>query len=124
MLFTTYAANHKKLTNKQKNSTILIARGLDQEKFSPSVKDIRLAPSSELLKARKYGGMDFETFEEKFLIQLTETSSFKALRELYIRIKNGEDIILCCYEKDNSICHRRIIAEYLEREGGIKWQEL
>lgn len=124
MLYLTYAANFKNLTSKQKQNTLLIARGLKEKSFPGAKKEINLAPSKELLEDYKSNLITFSEFKERFSEQMESMTTFKELRKLYVRIKNGENIILCCYEKDNKICHRRLIAEYLEKNGGIKWEEL
>jgi uncharacterized protein (DUF488 family) len=38
----------------------------------------------------------------------------------------GEDAILLCFEKAGEFCHRRLVAEWLERELGVEvpeWEE-
>jgi len=35
----------------------------------------------------------------------------------------GEDAILLCWEKPGEFCHRRLVAEWLERELGVEVPE-
>ena len=36
----------------------------------------------------------------------------------------GEDAILCCYERKSEFCHRRLVAEWLQKELKIEITEL
>ena len=44
------------------------------------------------------------------------------LDKLYLKLSQGEDYALICYEKDYIHCHRYLIAKYLESKG-IEWKE-
>lgn len=119
MLYTTYISNIKNLSEDMQKKVIIIARYFKSEKFK---KDIRLCPSAGLLKDRK-DGLDWYDFEYFFKKEMKEQPMLGALRELYKRLKHGEDIILACYEKDDSICHRRLIGEFLSQYG-IEYKEI
>jgi len=36
----------------------------------------------------------------------------------------GEDSILLCWEKSGDFCHRRLVAEWLEKELNVKVNEI
>lgn len=120
MLYSTYISNIKNLSEEQQSKVLNIARYFKSDKFK---KDIRLSPSDGLLKAYKNGVIDWDNFEIEFKEQMTSGLTLVAMRELYKRLKAGEDIILVCYEKDYTYCHRRLIGEFL-MQYGIEYQEL
>lgn len=119
-LYSTYISNIKNLTEEQKNQVLNIARYFKSDQFK---KDIRLCPSSDLLRAIKTGDIDWEDFEYYFKEEMKKDPMLTALRQLYKRLKSGEDIILVCYEKDYMFCHRRLIGEFLA-QFGIEYKEL
>ena len=112
MLFTTYISNIKNIPEEFHKNIIIIARYFKSDKFK---KDIRLCPSDWLLKSYKSCEISWEEFESEFKKQMNTGTTLQAMRELYRRLKNGEDIILVCYEKDDTQCHRRLIREFLSQ---------
>jgi hypothetical protein len=56
--------------------------------------------------------------EEYFGKVLSKLSPQRVYEEL------GEDAILLCYEKPGVFCHRRLVAEWLEKNLGIKIPEM
>lgn len=119
-LYSTYISNIKNLTDEEQSKVLNIARFFRSDKFR---KDIRLSPSNELLKMYKAGIIDWDEFETEFKIQMSGGLTLIALRELYKRLKSGEDIILVCYEKDYTYCHRRLIGEFM-MQYDIEYHEL
>lgn len=119
-LYSTYISNIKNLTDEEQSKVLNIARFFKSDKFR---KDIRLSPSDELLKMYKAGIIDWDEFETEFKIQMSGGLTLIALRELYKRLKSGEDIILVCYEKDYTYCHRRLIGEFM-MQYDIEYHEL
>jgi hypothetical protein len=60
---------------------------------------------------------DEAVFRETFMRQLEPLDAKAILKEV------GEDAILLCWEKPGEFCHRRVVAEWLERELGISVPE-
>jgi len=58
-------------------------------------------------------------FEQK-LRNLSAKSVVKELEELSL----GKDVVLLCHEKAGEFCHRRLVADWLNRELGIDVPEL
>ena len=58
-------------------------------------------------------------FEQK-LKNLSAKSVVKELEELSL----GKDVVLLCHEKAGEFCHRRLVADWLNRELGIEVPEL
>ncbi|MDV6237616.1 DUF488 family protein [Leptospira ellisii] len=57
-------------------------------------------------------------FNEK-LFKLDAVEVLEQLKEL----SQGKDLALLCYEKPGDFCHRRLVAEWLERKTGIEVPE-
>jgi uncharacterized protein YeaO (DUF488 family) len=119
-LYSTYIANIKNLTKEQQDQVLIIARYFKPGKFK---KDIRLCPSDELLRAIKSGDIDWDDYEVYFKEEMKKDPMLSGLRDLYRRLHKGEDIILVCYEKDPSVCHRRLIGEFMQGYG-VDYNEL
>jgi len=60
---------------------------------------------------------DEAVFREKFMSQLERLDARATVEAL------GEDAILLCWEKPGEFCHRRVVAEWLERELGTSVPE-
>lgn len=78
-----------------------------------------LSPSPEILSLKD----NEELYTKKFndaLKSINPMSVFETLEELSHR----RDIVLLCYEKPPQFCHRHLVAEWLEKELGIKVEEL
>lgn len=110
-IYTSYFGNVRKLPDGI--VPISIAR---QAKFWPGLKFFSLAPDSETLKMRK------EEYTERFNKILSKLQVESVLEEL-IAISEGKDIALLCYEKPGDFCHRRLVAEWIEKETGMEVPE-
>jgi uncharacterized protein (DUF488 family) len=72
-----------------------------------------LAPTQEMLDAYKKEGGDWDSYERKFLELMAERHiEDNVSREI---MENG---CLLCSEDTPDQCHRRLVAEYLERAWG------
>lgn len=72
-----------------------------------------LAPTPELLDAYRAKQMDWAEYEEKFSALMNERRVGESIgREIL------EDAVLLCSEPKAENCHRRLVAEYLQRAWG------
>lgn len=79
-----------------------------------------LAPTKEILDNYKKNGIDWETYEKKFLQLMTER---KIEQKISPEILDGG--CLLCSEPTPHHCHRRLVAEYLnEKWGNVKIRHL
>lgn len=78
----------------------------------------KLAPTYQILNQYKIDNDEIK-YTEHYTKEILNKLNPK---EVYDEL--GEDSVLLCYEKSNSFCHRHIVAEWLERELGIKITEL
>ena len=81
-----------------------------------------LAPYPEILLDYKKDN-DWDRYVERFNSQMQRDHIMAIyLDKLYLKLSQGEDYALICYEKDFIHCHRYLIAKYLENKG-IEWKE-
>ncbi len=78
---------------------------------------IALAPSSDLLNRSKAGLPWLEYVKEYQRDVLGNLDPVKVHADL-------SDSILCCWEKPGEDCHRRLVAEWIEKHTGIKVPEM
>jgi len=69
-----------------------------------------LAPTQEMLRAYRDGKKSWEDYAKAFLLLLTERQIEKTLRD---DIRTGD--CLLCSEATPDQCHRRIVAEHLQK---------
>lgn len=78
----------------------------------------KLAPSWELLSAYK-NGASWEHYEFNYNNYLAELSPHTIFAELKANAitQNKKAIVLVCYERYDTHCHRRLIAEWYNKLG-------
>ncbi len=86
-----------------------------------------LSPSPELLRIyldlRDNGEWDYEAFTTvylpRFLKEFSENAAVTEalLDELCEKDRAGKNICLCCFCTDETICHRSIVAGFLQKRG-------
>jgi len=64
-----------------------------------------------------------DSYEQKFNKKLNSLSAKVIYGDLE-KISNGKDIILLCHESEGEFCHRRLVAQWFEKELLIKVEEL
>lgn len=72
-----------------------------------------LAPTKEMLAAYRKGDLDWETYERRYLALMDE----RRIAETTSR-ETIADACLLCSEDTPEQCHRRLVAEYLQRQWG------
>lgn len=78
-----------------------------------------LAPSAKLLSDYIGKGIAEEVFGLRYYEETLSRLDPKAIFD-----ELGEDSILLCYEKPGNFCHRRLVADWLERNLDIKVNEV
>ena len=83
-----------------------------------------LAPKAEtLLDYKYYSDGDWKKFKKKYLEQLERLDPEEVLNDLET-MSHGKDVVLVCFEKDYTHCHRSICAKWLRDNLGICAREL
>lgn len=78
----------------------------------------KLAPKYWFFKRYKEDG-DKKFYTEQYYIEvLNHLDPQEVFEEL------GENAVLLCWEGPNKFCHRRLVAEWLERSLGVKVSEI
>jgi Protein of unknown function, DUF488 len=103
-IYTSYYANVKKL------SPVMVPIGISRgnNRWFSGQYDKRLAPTWPMLKKSR------EEYDRMFLDYLESLDAQQIYDEL------PDNAVLLCYEKYNDWCHRRAVAEWIERKLGIE----
>ena len=83
---------------------------------------IMFAPTSTLLKDYKNGDINWDTFSKQYLSYLSTLGSFTK-NALFSLNDTYDKIVLCCFEKSDSPCHRHILAKYLNETFNFNIEE-
>lgn len=75
--------------------------------------DPRFAPTKELRLTYRTNGRDWTSYEREFNALLMQRKIMEVIQEEYIDILNG--LCLLCSEEDASKCHRRLVAEFMQK---------
>jgi hypothetical protein len=89
-----------------------IAISVGPPKWFRGTVDKRLAPSWAMMKKPR------AEYDRLFANHLSKLDAKKIISEL------PENAVLLCYESHNDWCHRRMVAEWLEKELGIEVCEM
>jgi hypothetical protein len=76
---------------------------------------LKLAPTPDMLK------MPDEQYNEKFNRILSGLDPVSVVEELKTK-SQGQPVVLLCYEKLDSFCHRRTVAEWLNKYLPDDWK--
>lgn len=106
MIYTTYYARLRKIDTYEEDIVLAVSR---------------THPSNILVEADwgktlgNYAGdlLDYEEFLNNVIRQPRNKEVFKML---YTQIHNDNNVYMCCYEKDDMLCHRSIIRDIFNRE--------
>jgi len=97
------------------------AKGVSIAKFSPTSFKGRtyrkLAPPYWLLNHYK------KTNDKEYYIEHYYEEILNNLNAQEVYEELGEDVVLLCYERSDNFCHRHLVAEWFEKELGIKIEE-
>lgn len=116
-IYTSYFSNAKRL---QADGVKMIGISLYPPRWFMGVSLKQVAPTKALFAA---GQLSDEEYEKRFNREvLSRVDAMDFYRELE-RVGKGQDVALCCFEKNRNECHRKNVAEWLERELGIEVPE-
>lgn len=110
----------KNLNLDQYDVKLFIARHAGKVMQSLSSKGFvhvpELAPSAELIKRsmqdRKISVHWKKTLEEGYITEIS--SSVKYIDRIETHLLNGKNVLLCCYCKEETDCHRKLIKTIIE----------
>ena len=107
MIYTSYFSNYKNFPVGA--SPIAITR-YAPEYWGNQLVIAGLAPSSKLLQQWKNQEIDEYVFEQKYFAELRERG---LTPDKVNTVAKDRNLILCCYEKPNEFCHRKLLSKWL-----------
>ena len=116
-VYTSYYANPKLKSLPTYIKTVSVSNSTPAW-FEPTFNLERLSPSWALIEAYKQRHISFELFREKYCEELMRKfESAEEIRNLVFNRIGPDDVaVLLCWEKNESICHRSILAEFFPDE--------
>lgn len=116
MIYTSYFAMIKRLPKGVK--CLAVTRWTP--KWYKGVSSLKLAPSASALSDYKKTG-DFNTFSKRYETEVLSKLNVDGLLS-YFKNKLGvdplkDDIVLLCYERSDSPCHRHLVRDWLNKNG-------
>lgn len=129
LIYTSYFTRFDKLVRRGEDNVfdhqgISIARS--KPKGTSCTKDYsKLAPSWELLGHWLNHNISWGQYTEEYNAQLEELDAHEVLEDL-VAMMNGPEVIpiLLCWENADGLCHRILVANWLERELRIRVREI
>ena len=113
MIYTSYFANLKKIPSE----VIPVAICAKKPDFYKGLIYSKLAPSYDALMMYKKDN-NVKDYMIKYKAEtLSKLDPKTVVTELGNLTNNAKDIVLLCYEKPDSYCHRQFVAEWLSRAG-------
>ena len=103
MLYTSYLGNKRNFPADAKVFYIMPGRGND-----------KVAPRKEDLEAFKNKQITWHEFARRYREKLENLESWKWM-ERVAKLAKHQTVILCCYEKDPTHCHRSILLDRIKR---------
>lgn len=107
-----FTSNFAKAKSLDDSKFLVVAISRYVPKGYSGVRELRFAPSRELLSSYKKG-MSSELYTQLFFNELRNKDSVYSVFKDLARLSKGRDIVLCCYEKAGDFCHRRLIADFV-----------
>lgn len=114
-LYTSYFANAKALA---KANVMVIGIALYPPRWynGPSLKQV--APTYSILKMTSSD----EEYTRRYKAEILAHLNIQDFLNQVMKLSNGRDVALCCYEKPGEFCHRQLLAEHL-RNNGVQIEE-
>lgn len=109
-IYTSYFANYRKFNS----NTISIGITRFPPKWWKGKNLKELAPSEKLLRNYRNGLISEEEFAIQYKNELWNAGLTPGIVKKGLeKIGQGHDIVLCCYEKPEDFCHRKVLADWL-----------
>lgn len=84
-----------------------------------------VAPAEDILRDYKSGKITEIEYDFRYRLQLQNRNILEDLYFIDSKIpKEYKGIVLCCYEKSGTFCHRHILAEYIDEKFSIPMKEI
>jgi len=80
-----------------------------------------VAPGTLLLKDWKNRRIDWDQYRSRYLEQVGHSAAVLWMKNIGNRARH-HDVILVCYEKDATHCHRTLLAQLVAKWSGCKYE--
>lgn len=118
-IYTSYFANLKNISSNIEPISICV-----KPPESYRGKQLKnLAPSYGILSQYKRI-RDIELYKNRFYNEILNKLNPLFVYSRLSILSEGRDIVLLCYEKSNSFCHRHLVADWLSEKLNIVIEEL
>lgn len=118
VIYTSYMGNWRNFDDKITVSVMASTPGYYKGKFFSL-----LAPPINLFQAYKYNIINKEQYFTSYR-QYLESLDFNYIYRTLFNFSSGKDIVLLCVCKDETSCHRNVLAKYLSSHLNYTVQEL
>lgn len=118
-----FTSNFAKAKSLDHSKYLVVAISRYVPKGYSGVRELRFAPSRQLLMSYKKG-LSTDIYTQLFFNELRNKESVYSVFKDLARLSNGRDIVLCCYEKPGDFCHRRLIADFVLSNWNYEIKEL
>lgn len=86
---------------------------------------VAVAPSEDILRDYKSGRITEIEYDFRYRLQLQNRNILEDLNFIDSKVpKEYKGVVLCCYEKSGSFCHRHILAGYIDEKFSIDVKEV
>lgn len=109
-IYTSYFSNMREIT---KRNIVPINIALWPPRFYRGKSLSYVAPSRSILKDTKNNEEYIARYKNEILSRLDVNKLLRDIEEL----SQGRDVALLCYEKPGDLCHRHLLAEYMNANG-------
>jgi uncharacterized protein YeaO (DUF488 family) len=118
-----YTTNYTKASRLSEKYYLKVSISLYRPKEFNGMQINSFAPTKELLSAFK-NGLSEEEYEIRYRDQINKLSDIYSFFKIMAKQAKGRDILLLCYEKKNSFCHRHILSDIIYERYGYRIKEL
>ena len=121
MIYTSYFGNLRRIEKVCPN-LFPVSIALYPPNWFRGARYRKLAPTADILREWKEKH-DVERYTKRFCDEVTSHLNRDEVIKDLMKLSNGHDAALLCYERPGEFCHRHIVAQWLNR-GGYKCEEL
>jgi hypothetical protein len=115
-IFTSYFGNLKTLVE---SGVAPMSIALWKPRFFTGICLYNVAPLKYMLKDDLSMDEYIEAYINKVLANVDANSFVGTL----VKLSDGRDVALCCYEKPTDFCHRHLLAKWITEQTGIQVNE-
>lgn len=117
MIYTSYFANLRNI----KEDIVQVAICAICPYWYEGLTYLKLAPTPEMLFAYKRSNNE-EIYTDTYTTNILGKLDAKEIEKELMEKSGGKDVVLLCYEKPSSFCHRNLVRNWLN-DNGVRCEE-